>query len=107
MGRSQMNTLSRREFVKGAALLGAGAFLPAQTQGNPRRIDVHQHFVSPDYYALLTRKNATSPVAGYAIWRDYTPSRNIEEMDRAGVAAAMLSYTAPGVWFGDPAEARR
>ena len=96
---------SRREFLKGAAVLGVGALLPVQADA--RRIDVHQHFVSPDYYAFLTRRNATSPVAGYAIWRDYTPARNIEEMDRAGVATAMLSYTAPGVWFGDPAEARR
>jgi len=89
-------------------MLGAGALLPfAQDQTNARRIDVHQHFVSPDYYALLTRKNATSPVPGYGIWNGYTPARNIEEMDRAGVSTSMLSYTAPGVWFGDAAEARR
>jgi len=28
-------------------------------------------------------------------------------MDRAGIQAAMLSITAPGVWFGNPAEARQ
>jgi 6-methylsalicylate decarboxylase len=102
-----MRKPSRREFLKSAAVLGAGALLPMQNPVNARRIDVHQHFVSPDYYGELTRRNATSPVAGYAIWRDYTPARNIEEMDRAGVATSMLSYTAPGVWFGDPAESRR
>jgi predicted TIM-barrel fold metal-dependent hydrolase len=100
-----MHKPTRRDFMKGMAVLAAGALVPAQDQA--RRIDVHQHFVSPDYYALLTRKNATSPVPGYAIWRDYTPQRNIDEMDRAGVSTSMLSYTAPGVWFGDVAEARR
>jgi predicted TIM-barrel fold metal-dependent hydrolase len=93
--------------MKGMAALGASALLPVQNQPNPRRIDVHQHFVSPDYYAMLTRRNATTPMPGYGIWRDYTPQRNLDEMDRAGVATSMLSYTAPGVWFGDVTEARR
>jgi 6-methylsalicylate decarboxylase len=101
----------RRTFLKTAAVLGAGCLFPntgssAQT-ANVRRIDIHQHYVSPDYLALLTRRNATSPVPGFAIWRDYTPNRNLDEMDKAGVATAMLSPTAPGVWFGDAAEARR
>ena len=104
-----MNTFSRRDFLTATAALGAGALLPSIQAQTPtaNRIDVHQHFVSPDYYALLTRKNATTPQPGYAIWRDYSPAKNIEEMDRAGVALSTLSYTAPGVWFGDAAEARR
>ena len=103
-----MHEVYRRDFLKGLAVLGAGAVLPVrQATTDPRRIDVHQHFVSPDYYAMLTRRNAVSPVPGYGIWRDYSPARNLEEMDRAGVSTAMLSYTAPGVWFGDVQEARR
>jgi predicted TIM-barrel fold metal-dependent hydrolase len=103
-----MPEVHRRDFLKGLAAIGAGAMLPAmQAPADARRIDVHQHFVSPDYYAMLTRRNAVSPVPGYGIWRDYSPARNLEEMDRAGVSTAMLSYTAPGVWFGDAAEARR
>ena len=92
--------------------LGAGALLAsgssrAQAPASERRIDVHQHNVSPDYLSLLTRKNAVSPVAGLAQWKDYTPERNLAEMDKAGVVTAMLSPTAPGVWFGDANEARR
>jgi hypothetical protein len=34
----------------------------------------------------------------------YTPSKDVEMMDREGVAVSMLSCTTPGVWFGDPAE---
>ena len=103
-----MHEVDRRDFLKGLAAIGAGPMLPVgQAPANIRRIDVHQHFVSPDYYAMLTRRNATSPVPGYGIWQNYSPARNIEEMDRAGVFTSMLSYTAPGVWFGDAAEARR
>jgi predicted TIM-barrel fold metal-dependent hydrolase len=104
---------SRRDFLKSVVMAGAGAMMTGQNSGaqnppgSPRRIDVHQHYVSPDYYALLTKKNATSPVPGFNQWRDYTPERNIAEMDKAGVSTAMLSQTAPGVWFGDAAEARR
>jgi predicted TIM-barrel fold metal-dependent hydrolase len=104
---------SRRDFLKTVAATGAGAILGAASTAaqNPtnsgNRIDVHQHFVSPDYYALLTKKNATSPVPGFGTWRDYSPERNLAEMDKAGVSTAMLSQTAPGVWFGDAAEARR
>ena len=72
-----------------------------------RRIDVHQHYVSPDYLALLAKKNAVSPVAGFAIWRDYSPAKNLDAMDKAGIATAMLSPTAPGVYFGDAEEARK
>jgi predicted TIM-barrel fold metal-dependent hydrolase len=104
-----MKSLSRRDFLAGVSAAAAGALLPPlrSMQGPLVRIDVHQHFVSPDYYALLTRKNASSPVPGYGIWNNYSPARNIEEMDKAGVQTSMLSYTAPGVWFGDAAEARR
>ena len=104
---------SRRDFLKRIATIGAGALLTsgnsgAQTvAGQARRIDVHQHFVSPDYFALLTRKNASSPVPGFNQWKDYTPEKNLAEMDKAGIATAMLSQTAPGVWFGDVDEARR
>jgi predicted TIM-barrel fold metal-dependent hydrolase len=105
--------LSRRDFLKRAVTTSAGALVASRGMSAqnpaaaPRRIDVHQHYVSPDYYAMLTRKNAVSPVPGFAIWRDYTPERNIVEMDKAGVQTAMLSQTAPGVWFGDVNEARR
>ena len=103
----------RRDFLAGLLTAGAGAWLrsgitQAQNTGaTERRIDVHQQPVSPDYYALLTRKNASSPVPGFNQWRDYTPEKNLAEMEKAGVATAMLSQTAPGVWFGDVNEARK
>ncbi len=111
---------SRREFLRGMAALGAlaagcggGGQSPAgetpggeATDAPPRRIDVHQHFVSPDYHAFLTAMSAQGPVPGLGAWDGYGPGRNIESMDAAGIETAMLSLTAPGVHFGDDAQAR-
>jgi len=110
---------TRRQFI-GTLTAGAGALLAAQMPsaqapfdksqgGQPaaaRRIDIHQHFVSPSFLAFLGAKNAVSPVAGFAAWKDYSPARAVETLDRVGTQTAMLSITAPGVWFGDPQEAR-
>jgi predicted TIM-barrel fold metal-dependent hydrolase len=90
---------------------GTGSLLArlssAQTPG-PSRIDVHQHFVSPSFHATLNAKNtAAAPVPGLAAWKGFSPARAVEELDRVGIATAMLSITAPGVWFGDVQEARR
>jgi len=98
---------SRRDFLRGVAAIGATALL--QGSGNDiRRIDVHQHFTSPKYSELLAQKTNV-PVATQVLnaFRNYTPARNVEEMDKAGVATAVLSPTAPATWFGNVEEARR
>jgi 6-methylsalicylate decarboxylase len=103
---------SRRGFLESMAAAGAVGLLPTgalrgQSSRAPQRIDVHQHFVSPSFYATLNEKNATAPVPGLGAWKDFSPARAVEELDRVGIATAMLSATAPGVWFGDASEARR
>jgi predicted TIM-barrel fold metal-dependent hydrolase len=113
-------THERRCFLGAMAALGAGVAIPrfgfgAQTSPTapvvapaaPHRIDVHQHFLSPAFYATLNAKNATTPVPGLAAWKDYSPARSLEGLDRIGAATGMVSLTAPGVWFGDLAEAKR
>ena len=106
-------TTSRRTFL---AALGAAASAPlfdhiassAQTSATATgRIDIHQHFVSPTFYATLNAKNAISPIPGLAAWKGYSPASAVEALDRVGIATAMLSITAPGVWFGDVQEARK
>ena len=100
----------RRLFLGAMAATGAASLLPRLLTAQPpaRRIDVHQHFVSPSYYQMLTARNSpTAPVPGYAAWKDYSPARVVEQMDKLGIATAMLSITAPGVWFGDVQEARK
>ena len=104
---------SRRLFLATLGAAGAGSLLhglpsAAQTPGTPaRRIDIHQHFVSPGFYATLNSKNATAPIPGLAAWKGYSPASAVEALDRVGIATAMLSITAPGVWFGDVQEARK
>jgi predicted TIM-barrel fold metal-dependent hydrolase len=107
---------SRRHFLAGLAALGGAAVLPAgvmraQAPGaqgaasGARRLDVHAHFASPTW----NKKNIDSKRAGYQQLMNWTPAKAIEEMDKAGVAVAMLSSTQPGVsWtddFSDRADA--
>jgi len=82
--------------------LSARGVSARQAPPSPHRIDIHQHFVSPKFLATLTARNA----ATLGAWRDYSPSRAIGAMDRAGIATAMISVTTPGIWFGNAEETR-
>ena len=72
------------------------------------RIDVHHHFFPPQYLERLVRWAEATNV-GAAVRKaqvDWTIARAIEEMDRTGLATAVLSTSTPGVWFGDVGESR-
>src|SRR5262245_38364108 len=69
----------------------------AQAPGaRANRIDIHHHFAPPAWVAevkgrpLLQTANTT-----------WTPEKSIEDLDLAGSAAAVISITNPGLWFGD------
>jgi predicted TIM-barrel fold metal-dependent hydrolase len=107
---------SRRELIAGIAALGAGALFSrksnAQTPAaGPRLIDIHRHFVSPAYLKVLNAKQGHK-VEGFTSffplgpWQNYSPARDIETMDKQGVATALVSTTSPGTWFGDRDETR-
>jgi len=103
-------TQTRRQFLRtltaaGVAVLGAGRQLGAQ--GTARRIDIHHHFISPSFLQFLTERSTKAAVPGLAAWKGYSPARAVETLDRVGIETAMLSITAPGVWFGDAAQAGR
>ena len=66
------------------------------------RIDVHHHPVSP---GLLAEIRERAP--GQHALIDWSISRSLEDLERAGVAKAYLSVPPPGVWFGDARAARR
>ena len=73
------------------------------------RIDVHHHFLPPQYLERLIRWAKATNV-GAAVQKaqvDWTIAHAIEEMDRTELATAVLSTSTPGVWFGDAAEARK
>jgi 6-methylsalicylate decarboxylase len=73
---------------------------------HPHRIDTHHHILPPTYLAeerdRILRTVRTDP--SFLQW---SPERSIEEMDRNGVATAVTSISAPGIWFGDHACGRR
>jgi predicted TIM-barrel fold metal-dependent hydrolase len=94
----------RRQFLWGASAVAAGALLPLHRLGaqataqDARSIDMHHHYGPPEWKAFLASKNVLHPS-----WKDWTPERAIEELDRAGVATAVTSITYPGIWLGEHA----
>ena len=74
----------------------------------PHRIDVHHHFVPQVYKDALIACGDACPAPGYQPpLQNWTEARTLDQMDRAGIASALLSVTTPGIHFGDDAAARR
>jgi predicted TIM-barrel fold metal-dependent hydrolase len=89
------------------ASLAASVSLPRQLAGGPqaaglRPIDVHHHFAPPAWVTEV-RGRPLLQVANTT----WTPEKSIDDMDRGGVAGAVVSITNPGLWFGDAAATRR
>jgi predicted TIM-barrel fold metal-dependent hydrolase len=64
------------------------------------RIDVHAHFVPPAYREAALAAGHGHP-DGMPVIPDWSPGLALETMDRLGVAAACVSVSSPGIWFGD------
>ena len=104
-----MTPIDRRTFLAAAlgiaaapccTILGEAAQSPPGRE--PRWIDLHHHFAPPAWVSDVRGRPLLQPAN--ARW---TPEQSIEDMDRGGVAAAVVSITNPGLWFGDPAQSRR
>jgi len=93
--------LSRSGFVAGLAAATLGGRMPPAAAA-PQRIDVHHHYLSPEFLEAGSAHRAFPPSS-----RDWTVQRSLEDMDAAGVATALLSVPTPGVYFGDAEAARR
>lgn len=70
----------------------------------PHRIDVHHHIVPTDYVAAVSRYGVTH--AGDVAFPRWSQQGALAMMDRQGIATAITSIAAPGVYFGDRAAAR-
>ena len=93
-----MADLNRREFMGAAlALLAQGT-----TAAKPYRIDIHHHF-GPSVWVDLVRGRPLLQPANTT----WTVEKSLEDMDRGGVAASVISITNPGLWFGDKAVTSR
>jgi hypothetical protein len=94
-----MTDLDRRRFLAGAvASLGltavrssvGSAFAQTAASGRPNRIDIHHHFAPPAWVAEVKGRPLLQPAN-----TRWTPAQSIEDMDRGGVAAAVISVTNP------------
>jgi len=111
MGASKDNSggRSRRQLLTGLAASGAGTVLSnirldAQAPGGAtRRLDLHHHFANPALIKLMAEKK----MSGWQTWTPYSPAKAIEDMEKGGVQASMISITTPGIWFGSAEETRR
>lgn len=105
-----MTDFDRRHFVSGAASLLALAAVErspiaafAQTASRrPVRIDIHHHFAPPKWIAEVKGRPLLQPAN-----TRWTPEQSIEDMEKGGVGAAVISVTNPGLWFGDAAVTTR
>ena len=67
------------------------------------RIDVHHHILPPDYVEIVG-DDRIGPLILAGRTPEWTPEMSIEAMDRNGIATAVTSISAPGLWFGDSEE---
>jgi predicted TIM-barrel fold metal-dependent hydrolase len=81
---------------------GVDAQAPGGTAARPFRIDIHHHFAPPAWVTEVKGRPLLQPAN-----TTWTPAKSIEDMDRGGVAAAVVSITNPGLWFGDAPTTRR
>ncbi len=87
----------------GAATVGGGPLSGFQAApAKARRIDVHHHFAPPAWVTAVKGRPLLQPAN-----TTWTPTKSIDDMDRGDVAAAMVSVTNPGLWFGDAAVTKR
>jgi 6-methylsalicylate decarboxylase len=70
-------------------------------------IDTHHHPYPPKYVAEIADQLRTVTHAHFPHIQKWTPQESVEALDKGGIATAILSMSAPGVWFGDLAQTRR
>src|SRR5262249_48542405 len=92
----------RREFLSGAAALTAAGAPPtrraaaqAAAPAQPFRIDVHHHFSSQGFIAEIAGRRT-----GQAPLMRLTAEKSLEDMEKGGVATAIVSISEPSVFFG-------
>ena len=106
--------MGRRQFLA-TGLAAAAAFsarralaqAPVQKPA-ARRIDVHHHFMPPAYMKEEhERLNFSHGAVSASQLLSWTPRQSLDVMDANGIAAAIVSVTTPGPWYGDVAAGRR
>ena len=103
---------ARRHFLAGGVAALGMAAVPAISRVAPAaaqvpaaggRIDVHHHFI-PQFHVdamMAPGRRASGPPP------KWSPASSLEDMDKSGIATAVLSVVQPGVWYGDNVEEAR
>jgi len=102
--RTCMDQLPRRRFLVGTGALIAASVVPggfALGQGESRKlIDTHHHFYPPAYQKAWLDWEDQRKIPHFPQQVVWTRENAIEEMDRNGIRAAVLSIAStPGLWF--------
>jgi predicted TIM-barrel fold metal-dependent hydrolase len=112
----------RREFLSRMGTMGALAtaalfssrkIFARVTDAAHGKIDIHSHYAPPAWVSAVKATHGNRFVGNAEFvnaFKDWTPSKSIEQMDQAGVYTSMVSITTPGVWFGSsdsPVDATR
>ena len=100
---------SRRRFMAAVGAWGATAMLPggiALGQTTSNLIDTHHHFFPPDYQKAWLDWEEAHKIPHFPTQVAWTRAKTVEEMDKSGIRAAILSIAStPGVWFDAGSEA--
>ena len=68
------------------------------------RIDVHHH-VLPEFY-IGAQKNAGITGTAYRGFPEWSPRHSLDVMDNEAIATSVLSFTSPGIWYGNIAQTK-
>ncbi|TMH44756.1 MAG: amidohydrolase [Betaproteobacteria bacterium] len=102
----------RRTFLSKLAALGAAGAIPGgltaqepkrapvAARRKPYRIDVHHHLMYPGYLEEIAGRRAGSTF-------NWSPAMSIEDMDKSGIAASILSLIQPSASIADVEKGRR
>ncbi|HIM46403.1 MAG TPA: amidohydrolase, partial [Alphaproteobacteria bacterium] len=68
------------------------------------RIDVHHH-VMPDFY-IEAQRGAGITGSAYRDFPNWSPETSVSVMDANRVGMAIMSFSSPGIFFGDLEQTR-
>jgi len=100
--RSFLTTALASIGVAATARLDPPTLMAQNAAARANRIDLHHHFAPPAWIAEVSGRPLLNPANPR-----WLPEHSIEDMDRGDCAAAVISITNPGLYFGDRETTRR
>jgi len=82
-----------------SSAVSANMYSNWKTRSQAGRIDVHHHILPPVYTSTLAKMGITD--SGGVPFPAWNAQMSLDVMDKNGIAAAITSISAPGIYFGD------